>query len=450
MPLIIFFVSLIFLNVLENGYRPYTHDGAHFQQWTSGSLQQTLPIQVLKNAPIQSLWYLHKQPPTLDFIRAVLAQLFRNATGKHLLQKVDAGIYYIWSLFFAGMATIIYCWMRKLTNRYFALVAVLSWVINPAPIFYATLLDGTFMSSFFILWFLYELWQVGKNTGSIVRLSLASVLLLYTRTVFQWYFFPILLCSLILLKMPIRRVYIFIGIVSALASPLIIKQYLLFGTTSTTTFAGYHKCGVIWYQPSKKEIEHTKSLIKFKYPDKAAIYSGNDKFNNEKQYQENLIYSAIFKKRLKTAPMATIKELMRSLKWNSRSYWRPSAKYVSNIIPDHLVWADLYNAIFSCRIYLELIFFSLIAWLWTYKKEESVLLSGRKTMGMLMPVLYIFLITNLCNRYGWTEAVRLKFLLEPFFYIFITSQIYIAITERLKKPRRKDHADWADAKFIKY
>ncbi len=196
MPLIIFLVSLLFLNILQDIYRPYINDRVHFQAWTSDQMMQALPIKQLKETPVQSLWYLHKQPPMLDFIRAIIVRFFRDIPNDYLLLRVDRALYYIWSFFFAVMSSLVYVWVKRLSNIPFALVSTFIWILHPDPIFYSMLLESTLMSSLFTLWFFYELWRFNQNYGSIYRLALTSVFLFYTRTIFQWYFFPIVSCLL--------------------------------------------------------------------------------------------------------------------------------------------------------------------------------------------------------------------------------------------------------------
>jgi hypothetical protein len=35
-------------------------------------------------------------------------------------------------------------------------------------------------------------------------------------------------------------------------------------------------------------------------------------------------------------------------------------------------------------------------------------------------------ISNLCNRSDWTESIRRKYFVEPVFYIFLLSQLYLS------------------------
>lgn len=423
-PWAVFLASLLFLNLLEDFYRPQTKDGVHLQVWTSDDMMQTLPIKQLRKTPVQSLWYLHKQPPMLDFIRSVTAQFLRDIPDEYLLLREDRLLYCVWSVFFAAMASIVYIWLRRLTNIPFALFATFMWVIHPAPIVYSMLLEGTLMSSLLILWFFYEFWDIDRNRGSVFRVTLISALLFYTRVAFQWYFFPVLLVSLALKKVSLRRLVIFSALSFVLVFPYVIKQYALFGTTSSTTFAGYHKCGILWYQPSQDEINGIKASLRFKYPQKAVIYSGGDRYNTRDQCLDNLAYTEAFRRQLKSDPRGSFKQVLRSFKANFKVYWEASSLYGNNIYVGGLFWTKRYNSIFSRYAFTGLLIFAFLIWAYFNVKRKGwpSRISGH--IGLFIPAAYIFLNSNLSNRCYWIEANRLKFYLEPVFYIFITSQIF--------------------------
>ncbi len=447
MPLIVFLMCFLFITGLERTYRACSPDHIHFQYerstgyWTSDLMMQALPIRALRATPLRSLWYLHKQPPVLDAIRALTAQFLKRVPENVLLKRVDSFLYLVWGLFFAGIATVVYVWLKKLTNLWFALIAVFFWMLHPAPIFYAMLLEGTNMSAFFVLWFIYELWRYGKGRGSVVSVAFAAVILFYTRTMFPWYFFLVLMTALVFLKTPARQLLVFTGIVLILAGPLLVKQSLLFGTTDTTTFSGEHKCGILWYKPEAREISGARATMVFHYPPEAKLYSGGDPLNSEEQYQTNLVWTALANAKMRSDPAGMLSAVFRSLIYDLQRYWKPSAQYTNNIVVDRLIWAPAYNAVFSGWVFIGLLLLSV--WLGCSKGvvgERGILLSGRKTVGMMIVIGYIFLLSNLNNRNGWTEADRLKFILEPWFYVLILSCLYRFFEgsgNRFKRARRR-------------
>jgi len=204
--IIVFFTSFIFIISLEFYYKPLSTDGIHYQRWDSDRMMQTVRIKQLKEYPIRSLWYLHIQPPLYDGIRMLIAQLV-NSHETSLLNKVDGTLYIVFALFYSLISIIIYSWISSLTNIKFGFLASFLWMLHPAPIAYATLLDSTLLSSFGYTWFLYEIWRLGNNSNiSFLRLSLSLLFIFFTRTIFQWYFIPVLIFTLLLLRFSIKRI----------------------------------------------------------------------------------------------------------------------------------------------------------------------------------------------------------------------------------------------------
>ncbi len=426
-PFVIFLISFLFISFLQEHSRPYSHRGIYFQKWSSDAMMQTLPIRQLRKTPLQSLWYLHKQPPMLDSIRAAVAQLYKDVGPRRLSVRVDRMLYVIGSILFATMSSLVYVWIRSTTSKVFAVAMSIVWTFHPAALFFATFLEGTFLSSLATTWFLYEFWRVKIPDGSITRLSIAAVFAYYTRTLFQWYFFPIVICALMLRKMHFRQLVASSAIIFVLVFPYILKQYILFSTTSTTTFAGVHKLGIIWYEPSDKEYQAVSAGITKMYPEKAVLYSGNDQYNTYTLYVDNLVNNEIFERQIKSNPKRAMRNIAKSFLMNFKDYMRPSSRYTStdHAIVDRLPWRKHYDFVFSgLPLAFGLLFFT-GKWLVSFVNRKIICAQFIEITGRIMPIGYIFLITTLSNRYDWTEAVRLKFFLEPVFFIFVASQIYI-------------------------
>ena len=83
---------------LEAYFRPMAYGGIYFQGWSSETMMQTVSIADLQEEPLQSLWYLHIQPPAFDGMRAILAQIHAADDPMVTLQQVDRCLYAIWAL----------------------------------------------------------------------------------------------------------------------------------------------------------------------------------------------------------------------------------------------------------------------------------------------------------------------------------------------------------------
>ncbi len=423
-------LSAVYLTLLEAYFKPEAASGIYFQTLTSDDMMQTLLIQTLRDSPFYSLWYLHIQPPMLDIIRAALAFFADTDSGPALLEYVDKGLYIVWIIIFSSLNALIFTWTKKLTRSVlFAFFATFIWLLNPAPIKYATYFESSLLSSFLITWLIYELWRILKSDGSAIRLALAASLSFLTRTIFQWYFFPIFLVSILIMNIKRRDAIVSVTIFGTVVLFWCLKQFVLFHTLSTTTFAGYHKTGVIWYQPPKSQIHKYDKQIKVEYPPSAAKY-GNQ-HNSETTWRDNLIHSAIFSDLLKANYKKCVQEIIRSFRFNFSNYWLPSGGNMANVFTDKLPWLLLYQWVFSGSRFICLIVFSSLFWCCSsgnLRKENMT-----KVFGFLLVLGYIFLISNLCNRLWWTEAFRIKFFLEPVYFVFIFSQIYIATKTLLSR-----------------
>jgi hypothetical protein len=431
---VIFVGTLFFLTAIELFSLSYTQDGLHFERWTSDDMMQCLPIQQLRQTPLHSLWYLHKQPPMLDAIRAVLAYVVGSANEGALLRRVDAATYVVWGFFSAGIAVLVFRWLEQLTTRLYALFITAFWVASPSAITYATTLEGTLISAFGSVWLFYELWRFTRQEGSAWRLSTLCIFLILTRTVFQWYFVPLLVVALIVMRAPWRQIAGFAVLTTVVIAPFIAKQYFLFQTLSTSTFGGYHKAGIIWYQPSSSEMQAARNSLDLNYPAAANEYSGNDVYNNQKNYEDNLIYESLARGFVRSNPLESGRRLWRSIGYNFKAYWRPSHTGMSsNIIGANLPWTREYDFVFSRYGFLFLISSSLVIWLMRMTVRGWTSKDGLNTAAIGLVTGYILAVCWLCNRLEWTEAMRLKFLLEPVYFVFIAYQtraLFLALKSR--------------------
>ena len=416
----VFLSSCLFLGILEYFFRPYGFDGFYFQNLTSDAMMQTLPVATLKAEPLASLFYLHIQPPMFDTIRTLLVLVAPSADPANMLRFVDSGLYVILLILFGFLNTLIYTWVTKITNSVtIGIIAAILWLFHPASILYATMLDGTFLSSFLITWMIYEIWLMSKNQGSYIRLGLAASLTFLTRTVFQWYFAPVLGVCLFLLPINKRKGLLTLSIFCTVIFLYCGKQYLLFNTLSTTTYGGYHKTGIIWYQPDRGEIQRYVDRIQAKYPEGAKRI--RDRNNNETTWQHNLAYNAIFSNKVKEDFLFSLGQIAKSFIYNFYHYWQPSSRCGASVITPRILWRNAYDWVFSFwRLWL-LLLISLVVWFISAEKRNSQRIY--RFLGHSVLVGYILMITHLCNRLDWTEAGRLKFFLEPVFFVFIISQL---------------------------
>jgi hypothetical protein len=238
--LVIFAVSFGLVEIVEAVFRRYAIAGLYFQGWTSETLMQSVSLRELRAAPLESLWYLHVQPPVTNLIRAVLVAFHPGASWPEVMRAVDRDLYHAWALAAAALSVLIDAWLRRLrVPDALAALLALGWQLYPANLAFATLLDGTLLSSLLTTWVLYETWRLGSAGGGSVGRLIAAVLLAYfTRSIFQWPFVLVMLASLWLVGMSRRRLLIFGSVVGLVIGLYSAKQNYLFGTVSTSTLQG--------------------------------------------------------------------------------------------------------------------------------------------------------------------------------------------------------------------
>jgi len=422
--LVVFSTALGFLLFLELGVRmwmPETlYQDFYFQKYPSNSMMQTLPILNLYEQPWESLWALHKQPPMLDMIRAGLAQLSPQGSNPDLALNVDSMMYVVWAFFYALLAALVFVWIRaRLGAGPLPFVLALLWIIYPGALAMATLLDGTMFSALLTTWLLYELWRITTGEGATWRLALVAVLLYLSRTVFQWFFIPVLLLSLLVARVPSGRM------VRVLAPLLIVvvlfsmKQLMLFGSVATTTFSGEHSLGIIWYHPTQEELAQVPGPDVFNYPD--STFTIEDDFNTRQQVLTNLVYSRILRERLSCCLAESLEGIVRSARGSFTVATLPTSSYDGpNAVTAVLPWLAPYDLIVSGRRIVVLFLLACVAWYVRHRNRLNK--SCIPGFAPWMLASFVFAILMLSNRYDWSEAHRLMFLLEPALFVWITTQ----------------------------
>jgi hypothetical protein len=410
----VFVVSALLLALGEAVGRAHAPDGFYLQRYTSEYLMQTVSVADLRDEPLRSLWYLHIQPPLLDTVRAVLARVYRTAEGDALMRRVDAGLYAAWGLVASALASLVCLWLCRLRGARFAVPAALLFVLHPASVFYATLLDGTLPSAFGVTWFLYELWRARDGAGSLPRLGAAILLLFFTRSVFQWPFLVVAAASLALLGMRWRRLAVLVAVVGLVMGAYVAKQRLLFGLTFTSSFAADNFCkGLHEYCPGVTETARPP----LPDPTRARVLSRTAKLNGEYNYNQVAFLRRSF------SQMAEYRRLLRTRTWRQNAdalrrnvaFWlRPSSRYTEHVLVDRLPWRRAFDSVFSGATLVVLLAAAAAAWLVRAGRGQV-----RVGLALALPVAYVFAVSVL---FEGGENMRFKFFLEPALFVFLAAQ----------------------------
>jgi len=427
-PVFVFLLSLTFVLALHHWGRGVEADGLYHQPVTSDALMQALPVVELRDKPFASLWYLHKQPPGYDLIRLLIVQVHRGVTDPvRLLAQVDATLYRVWAVLLALQCALMFTWLRALTgNTWVGLVASGLWLVYPGALFCATFFDPTLLSSLVVFWFSYELWRLSRAPqGSVMPLALAGVAMFYVRSFYQWYFFFVPVLCLVLLRVPRAAIVKYATVTALLVVPFLAKQYALFGWVETSSIAGYHYCGVMWYRPTFEQMALASKHLRFDYPEGAKAV--RDVFNTEEQYRYNLIFQWICKRHFRKHPRQAMRKILGSMEMNLASALEPVSSYRPTPMIDRLPWRAGFDAATSGVALVAALCVGVS--LWVGRMIHGAWAGGgtdtwRRAVALALPVAYTLFLLSVGNRYDWQEANRLRFILDPICFVFVVSQLW--------------------------
>lgn len=422
--IILFFIGTLFQLSLQWIMSPYAIKGYLYQNWTSEDFMQTVSIEDLRNAPLESLANIHIQPPGYDALRAFLVQIWPSLEIHDALKHVDLTIYLLWTIANSVGGVIIFLWIAEMTNTKLGLGSALFFLLHPGWIYYTTFLDTTLPSALLILWMFYLLWRIQTGKTSVIPLIIVLLLLFFTRSLFQWQFIPVITLSLLFLRIPLRKTALILIIVSTIFGLYIIKQKRDFGIISTSSFTGINltsafNVGDYNHPYAIEDMQEDKEGILPRVLGRTHKINGTINYNNYQYlwYNKRLTNKVVVF--LKKFP---VRYLINNTMENLEIYFKPSSRYTTpHIIVDRLPWRNFYDQLFSTP--LQPLFLSIagtISLIEIIKRKEFA-----KGIAFLLPAIYIF---SLCVLFEKGENNRYKFFLEPVFYVFILSQFFTLYT----------------------
>jgi len=439
--------GILLMAGLQHRFRPLAPEGTYFQEHSSEDMMQTLSLLDLREHPVESLLVLHIQPPLLDTVRAGLARLWPDAGPRPLVRRVDRGLYLLWALVYAATGALVFLWLERLTpSVWIAGLAAVAFLLHPAAIYYATFLEGTLLTSFGILWLSYALWRMparratGSSPPSIVPargamlcVAGAYVLLFLVRSIFQWPALLVLLAALRLRRAP-RRSVLAVGLCcGSVVGLYMLKQHLVLGTTSTSSFAGMSCLQSLGEEPAIGLTAPTDTplgpLFPRLFPDgpppaltRETKIRGAHNFNHLADLGNGRALEVLCRERLLTQPLRRT-----AAAWaeNASLFLEPSSRYVTpHVIVDRLPWRGVYDWVFSGPRLVLLLAAAVLVWV----RGRRQILGG---LGLALPVLLVSAASVLFER---GENMRFKFFVEPVLYVFLVTQA-TALARALRRRR---------------
>ncbi len=428
----LFLAAVLLMHGLQVYGSAYAGDGVHFQQHSAEDMMQTVSLADLRHQPWQTLLALHIQPPLLDGLRALLARLWPDLRNRALVLEVDRALYLLWTLAYAAMGVLVFRWLeRLLRSTRVALAAAAVFLLHPAALYYGTYLDGTFLTSLGVLWLCYSLWSM-PGRAATVSLCAAYSFLFLLRSVFQWPALVVLVAALVLRRAPRRELLAVAAACAMVVTALMAKQYLVFGSTSTSSFAGSSCLKALGELPDMGKVGSEaipmgplfRSRSYAEYPlalTREVKITGAHNYNHVADLANERRLLGQCEERLRSDPLSRTLGAWRE---NLSVFLQPSSQYLTtHAIVDHLPWRGLYDWVFSGSRLLLLLAAAAFAWARGSRGRAEI----SRGLGLALPV--VFLVTA-CITFERDENMRYKFFVEPVLYVFIASQLLAPLLAR--------------------
>jgi len=413
-------LTVVLVTGLRWGFAISPRERSYAQEWTSEHLMQSVSAADLRDEPFRSLFYLHIQPPALDALRALIASFSPNLGGDALVRWVDTGLYWAWALVCGALVALAFVWLSALAGRTAALVGAALVALHPATIFYATYLDTTLASAAGVLWLTYELWRFSRGTGSPTRLSLSASVLFLTRSVVQWPFAVVLPVALWCVGCDWRRALRTALPFALVVALLLLKQYVLFGLTVTSSFGPFNACRALsgwclgWQPVPAPALPSPASARVLRRVNKL---DGSQNYNHVDFVRRTASQMAEYRQLL---AMTTPTQFLAAVGRNFDVWLIPSSRFWPHRIVDKLPWRKLFDAFSGGWRLLALV---ALAGVWSIWRERPRRVGMRRALGLALPCAYVVAVSLV---FEFKENVRYKFFVEPVLWVFILAQAWNA------------------------
>ncbi len=383
-------------------------------------MMQTLEISTLVQRPVASLWYLHINPPLFDLVRWVLV-IPDYLLGNDITELLaDRRLYMFHAVLFGLTSAFVYNTVRTLgSSRPVAIASAVVWTSYPGNVAMATYLDPTYLSAFLLLAAVNRgiHWSIRRRNQDAFWALTALLLLSWTRSLIQMQILiPIVLIAVVLYLKGRKNVVNTLKLLMVLTLLFLpIKQYALFGSFSTSTFVGGNQLGIIQYQPTADELNRVEVPRRMLANTERVV----SKYNSPENAILNFRQEAIFRERLISHPIDSLKVIPNTVFKSGRKALTATQDYQPNAASEHLPWSAFGRWVFSGWRYLLLGGIGVVGLLVSRGWRDKT------SIGILMSIVVIgsqVLLGSLrfgTSAFDWTESNRLKFIVEPVLFCII-------------------------------
>jgi hypothetical protein len=208
--------------------------GLRFDTYPLGNFWQYVDPPLLRERLLESLWYLHSQPPLFNLLLGIVLKLPFDPAA------VFAALYHGIG---AGLAVTMYALMVRLgAGRWSAAGVTLLFIVSPPALYFEHFLFSEYPTMLMLCGAalaLHRFLVSGRRRDGWIAFGLMAVVILM-RSLFQLPWLLAVIAWLALRAAPVQRRAI-IGAAApavALTTALYLKNFLLFGTLSTSSWFG--------------------------------------------------------------------------------------------------------------------------------------------------------------------------------------------------------------------
>lgn len=224
--------------------------GVRFDARGVGVFFQFIDPELLKSRMLESLFYLHMQPPGYNLLLGLMLKLFPESYGS---------AFHVLHLFFgASIGCLVYYIMRSLgVSVRIAVPLVCIFIVSPGVVMfenfvlYEYLLVFILSASAALLFRFFEL----RSAGYAVSFLICQFSLVFLRNQFHlFYFIAIFACISYFTTVHRIRVIVVGAVLLIAATGLYLKNYLLFGQFVSSTWMGMNMTTIVQHQMSDEEM----------------------------------------------------------------------------------------------------------------------------------------------------------------------------------------------------
>jgi hypothetical protein len=208
--------------------------GIRFAMYPLGNFWQYVDPPLLRDRLLESVWYLHSQPPLFNLLLGAVLKLPFAPAGMFALIYHAVGL---------GLAITMYALMVRLgAGRWVAAGVTLLFIVSPPALYFEQFLFSEYPTMLLLCGAalaLHRFLATGRRRDGWMAFGLMAVVI-FTRSLFQLPWLLAVTAWLALRTAPARRRAIAVGAAPAVAltAALYLKNFLLFGTLSTSSWFG--------------------------------------------------------------------------------------------------------------------------------------------------------------------------------------------------------------------